>query len=106
MPANQENGAPAAENLKSELRKFLHNSRIVIIDDDDHGAYRWCSMMECKLEESIMQGLLDLIVDVWLGQNVTAMSQLQTVQGMTPEAVVDLVRGLVETYLSELMGVE
>ncbi|KAF8440707.1 hypothetical protein BGX38DRAFT_1272845 [Terfezia claveryi] len=67
--------------LKAELTEFLKVHRFLAYEDGTRGR-RWCMLMNSRLAEEIVHSLIKLIVEKWMENGITKMSELESTQGM------------------------
>ncbi|KAF8433064.1 hypothetical protein BGX38DRAFT_1276319 [Terfezia claveryi] len=84
--------------FKAELIQFLQEYNFVHYDDTTPGT-RWCILKSSRIELKMFQNLVNLIVQEWMRQGITKMTQFETRKGMKLREVVVMVREHVEKHL-------
>ncbi|KAF8429409.1 hypothetical protein BGX38DRAFT_1278224 [Terfezia claveryi] len=74
--------SPVEDFLKAELMEFLKVHGILLCGDGTPGT-RCCILMGCRLAEEKVHTLIKLIVEEWMNDRVTKMSELQSTYSMT-----------------------
>ncbi|KAF8454728.1 hypothetical protein BGX38DRAFT_1140826 [Terfezia claveryi] len=97
--------APIIINLREQLREFLNDNEIIIQEDMYLPIFVWHFGDHIyNLSASGENHAVDTIVAKWEQEGIKDMGEFESKLGMTPEAVVTMVRELVDTEIQAFLG--